>query len=133
RTAGPQTGRSACVPLYQKRGGHREVRAGGGRSLRRLHGVGQSRRRRGLQRPVTFAAFDVIVVPFPYSDRLAEKRRPALVLSTPAHEANRGLVWVAMITSAAHPAGFADCEIHDTTSAGLSARSILRSGKLATI
>jgi mRNA-degrading endonuclease toxin of MazEF toxin-antitoxin module len=46
-----------------------------------------------------FDAFDIVVVPFPYADRLAEKRRPALVIS------NRklvpfGLIWVAMITSA---------------------------------
>lgn len=82
---------------------------------------------------MTFAAFDVLVVPFPYSDRLAEKRRPALVVSTPALESNIGLVWVAMITSAAHSTGFADYEIEDLASAGLSARSILRGGKLATI
>ena len=25
--------------------------------------------------------FDIVVVPFPYADRLAEKRRPALVIS----------------------------------------------------
>ena len=45
------------------------------------------------------AAFDVVVVPFPYADRLAEKRRPALVISS-ARLAPYGLVWVAMITSA---------------------------------
>jgi mRNA interferase MazF len=28
-----------------------------------------------------FDAFDIVVVPFPYADRLAEKRRPALVIS----------------------------------------------------
>ena len=30
---------------------------------------------------VTFEAYDVVVVPFPFSDRAASKRRPALVLS----------------------------------------------------
>jgi hypothetical protein len=30
---------------------------------------------------VRFDAFDIVVVPFPYADRLAEKRRPALVIS----------------------------------------------------
>ena len=29
-----------------------------------------------------YAAFDIVVVPFPYADRLAEKRRPALVISS---------------------------------------------------
>lgn len=28
-----------------------------------------------------FAPFDIVVVPFPYADRLAQKRRPALVIS----------------------------------------------------
>ena len=46
-----------------------------------------------------FAAFDVVIVPFPYADRLAEKRRPALVISGPKL-APYGLIWVAMITSA---------------------------------
>ena len=43
--------------------------------------------------------FDVVVVPFPYSDRLADKRRPALVISHPDLPARLGRVWVAMITS----------------------------------
>ena len=46
-----------------------------------------------------FSAFDIIVVPFPYSDRLAEKRRPALIVSSPSLEAEYGLLWVAMVTS----------------------------------
>jgi hypothetical protein len=28
-----------------------------------------------------FAAFDIVLVPFPFSDRLAERRRPAVVVS----------------------------------------------------
>ena len=31
--------------------------------------------------PLRFDAFDIVVVPFPQPDRLAEKRRPALVIS----------------------------------------------------
>ena len=30
---------------------------------------------------IRFDPFDIVVVPFPYADRLAEKRRPALVIS----------------------------------------------------
>jgi mRNA interferase MazF len=82
---------------------------------------------------MSYAPFDIVVVPFPYSDRLAEKRRPALVVSAPDLEVNRGLLWVAMITSAIHGAGFADHEISNLISAGLPARSLVRGGKLATI
>ena len=35
-------------------------------------------------RSKAFAPFDVVVVPFPYADRLAEKRRPAVVVNAPA-------------------------------------------------
>ena len=48
--------------------------------------------------------FDIVVVPFPYSDQLAEKRRPALVVSSNAFNKKHGLLWVIMITSAANPA-----------------------------
>ena len=50
------------------------------------------------------ASFDVVVVPFPYADRLAEMRRPALVVSAPALQKRFGLVWLMMITSADNPA-----------------------------
>ena len=40
---------------------------------------------------------DVVVVPFPYSDHLAGKRRPAVVVSSATLEQDHGLVWVAMI------------------------------------
>ena len=43
-----------------------------------------------------YRAWDVVIVPFPYADRLAEKRRPALVVSTHALNAH-GLLWVAML------------------------------------
>jgi len=49
--------------------------------------------------PDRFDAFDIVVVPFPYADRLAEKRRPALVISS-RKLAPFGLIWLAMITSA---------------------------------
>jgi PemK-like protein. len=48
-----------------------------------------------------FTAYDVVIVPFPYVDRLAERRRPALVISSAAL-ARHGVLWVAMITSAAN-------------------------------
>jgi mRNA interferase MazF len=82
---------------------------------------------------MTFRAYDVLVVPFPYSDRLAEKRRPALVVSDPELERQSGLVWVAMITSAGRAQQLADVPIRDQAAAGLPAASTVRAGKIATI
>ena len=82
---------------------------------------------------MTFAPYDVVVVPFPFSDRLAEKRRPALVVSAPALELQSGWVWVAMITSSVHKLGFADCQIEDIRAAGLPSPSMVRAGKLTTV
>ena len=79
-----------------------------------------------------FDAFDIVVVPFPHADRLAEKRRPALVIS------NRklspfGLIWVAMITSADHAPSSSDVTITDLARAGLPAPSVVRTAKIACI
>jgi mRNA interferase MazF len=79
-----------------------------------------------------FDAFDIVVVPFPYADRLAEKRRPALVIS------NRrlvpfGLIWVAMITSAENAPWSCDVTIANFARAGLPAPSVVRTAKIACI
>jgi mRNA interferase MazF len=79
-----------------------------------------------------FAAWDVIVVPFPYSDRLAEKRRPALVVSGPSL-LSFGLVWLAMITSAENESWDCDVPIHDLRGAGLPSASVVRPAKIACI
>jgi mRNA interferase MazF len=79
-----------------------------------------------------FSPFDVVVVPFPYADRLAEKRRPALVISNRKLAAH-GLVWVAMITSADNEAWSSDVAIADLKRAGLPAPSVVRPAKIACI
>ena len=76
--------------------------------------------------------FDVVVVPFPYADRLAEKRRPALVISN-RKLATHGLIWVAMITSADNEAWSSDVAIADLERAGLPAPSVVRPAKIACI
>ena len=76
--------------------------------------------------------FSVVVVPFPYSDRLAEKRRPALVISHEDLPEILGRVWVAMITSV--PASMlGDAVIADYLPAGLPVPSTLRASKIATL
>ncbi len=79
-----------------------------------------------------FAPFDVVVVPFPYADRLAEKRRPALVISGPKL-ASHALVWVAMITSAANESWSSDVAIAELARAGLPAPSVVRPAKIACV
>jgi mRNA interferase MazF len=102
-------------------------------------GIGALSRRTANQAPRAgskpkdhFDAFDIVVVPFPYADRLAERRRPALVISdrrlTPF-----GLVWVAMITSADNASWSSDVTITDLARAGLPAPSVVRTAKIACI
>ena len=79
-----------------------------------------------------YDAFDIVVVPFPYADRLAEKRRPALVISN-RKLAVHGLIWVAMITSADNEAWSSDVAITDLKRAGLPAPSVVRLAKIACI
>jgi mRNA interferase MazF len=75
---------------------------------------------------------DVVVVPFPYSDQLAEKRRPALVISTQEFSNTDGLVWVAMITSAKNPRWGSDIEF-PAGFGGLPSPSVIRIAKMATL
>lgn len=79
-----------------------------------------------------FEAFDIVVVPFPYADRLAEKRRPALVISNKRLEA-LGVLWVAMITSADNESWASDVPIADLARTGLPAPSVIRPAKIASI
>lgn len=79
-----------------------------------------------------FDAFDIVVVPFPYADRLAGKRRPALVISN-RRLAPFGLIWVAMITSADNAPWSCDVTIDDLARAGLPAPSVVRTAKIACI
>jgi mRNA interferase MazF len=79
-----------------------------------------------------FEPFDIVVVPFPYADRLAEKRRPALVVSN-RKLAVHGLIWIAMITSAENEAWPSDVTIRDSRRAGLPAPSVVRPAKIACI
>ena len=76
---------------------------------------------------MTYKAFDVVVVPFPFTDRATTKRRPALVLSD-AKSFNQpvGQSVLAMITSAANSAWPLDVNITDLDAAGLTSASIIR-------
>ncbi len=74
-----------------------------------------------------FDRFDVVVVPFPFTDKAANKRRPALVLSdATAFNSAAGHSIMAMITSADHASWPLDTAITDLKSAGLSSPSVAR-------
>ena len=76
---------------------------------------------------MTFEAFDVVVVPFPFTDRAATKRRPTLVLSDrAAFNAGIGHVVLAMITSASHSDWPLDVVLSDLKAAGLTSASVVR-------
>jgi len=67
---------------------------------------------------VTVEAGDVVVVPFPFVDRRASRRRPALVLST--RKFNRaGHTVLAMITTSSHAPWPGDITLSQREAAGL--------------
>ena len=76
---------------------------------------------------MSFKAFDIVVVPFPFTDRTTSKRRPALVLSDFAtfnHPLGHSVL--AMITSAKRSNWPLDVNINDLDLAGLPSASIIR-------
>ncbi len=80
-----------------------------------------------------FEPWDVIKVPFPYTDRPVRQRRPALVVSSRDLEMEHGLLWVVMITSAANRGWPGDVDVSDIAAAGLPVPSVVRTAKVATI
>lgn len=76
---------------------------------------------------MAFERWQVVRVPFPFTDRAASKNRPALVLSSAqAFNTPAGHVVLAMITSAQHAAWPLDCVLADLAAAGLPAPSMVR-------
>ena len=69
--------------------------------------------------------WDVVVVPFPFSDKAAEKRRPALVLSGTTFN-GAGHTILAMITTRGHHPWPGDCKLEDLDDAGLPLPCIVR-------
>jgi mRNA interferase MazF len=80
-----------------------------------------------------FETWDILKVPFPYVERPVRQYRPALVIAARDPEDVYGLMWVAMITSAANRGWQSDVAISDLREAGLPVPSVVRPAKLATI
>jgi mRNA interferase MazF len=75
---------------------------------------------------VTFKPFDVLVVPFPFTDSAAVKRRPALVLSAEPFQDRIGHLVCAMITSRENRGWPLDVTLTDLKAAGLAHASVVR-------
>ncbi len=75
----------------------------------------------------TYEFFDVVLVPFPFTDLGQEKRRPALIISSKEFfqkEIEHSVL--AMITSAKNSSWPLDVDISDLEQAGLPAPSVVR-------
>ena len=76
---------------------------------------------------MAYKPFEVVVVPFPFTDRNADKRRPALILSDNIKfNKPSGHAVLAMITSQKNPDWPLDTTIIDIHRTGLTAPSKIR-------
>jgi mRNA interferase MazF len=74
----------------------------------------------------TYSPGDVVVVPFPFTDRETTKRRPALVCSSPLFNRESAHLVLAMITTSTATSWPGDVPISDLRSAGLPESSFVR-------
>lgn len=91
---------------------------------------GRRRVRRALT--IAFAAGELVIVPFPFSDIARAKSRPALVLSAKDDNAACGASVLAMVTTAADSAWPRDTRLEDWRDYGLRGPCVLRA-KLFTL
>lgn len=80
-----------------------------------------------------FRAWDVVTVPFPFVEKNASKRRPALVISESALAQEFGFYWLLMITSKTQEEWSGDVVIKNLAKAGLPKESVVRTAKLTTV
>lgn len=79
-----------------------------------------------------YEPWDIVAVPFPFTDRNVQKKRPALVLTNSVYQEQHGHCILAMITSAKQSSWSTDIMIEDLDSAGLKSPSLVRT-KLFTL
>ena len=77
--------------------------------------------------------WDVVKIPFPYTNRPVQQSRPALVIGRHNETGSPDLLWLLMITSASNRVWVGDIDIPDLMTAGLPVASIVRTAKMATI
>jgi mRNA interferase MazF len=74
----------------------------------------------------SYEPFEVVSVPFPFTDKAQTKRRPALLLSSQDFGQRSGHWLLAMITSAKNSSWPLDVVISDIQAAGLPSPSLVR-------
>ena len=78
--------------------------------------------------------FDIVYVPFPFTDLSSAKRRPCIIIGSYKPTSFNQHLIVAMITSKVSTIKFPhDIEIEDLKAAGLSTSSVIRLSKIVTI
>ncbi|MGB5593989.1 MAG: type II toxin-antitoxin system PemK/MazF family toxin [Crocosphaera sp.] len=75
---------------------------------------------------VTYKQFDVVVVPFPFTDKTTSKKRPALVISDVAFNLSLKKSVMIMITTSGHSPWMFDVPIVDLAASGLKSPSLMR-------
>jgi mRNA interferase MazF len=79
-------------------------------------------------------SFEVVLVPFPFADLSAVKRRPCLVLASYRPKPLAEHVILAMMTSQVSGPRFpSDVELHHAAAAGLPKPTLVRLGKMVTL
>jgi len=81
----------------------------------------------------TCEVWDLVRVPFPYTNRPVRQHRPALVVAAPSTQGGPSLLWVLMVTSAANRGWPGDVAVSDLVGTGLPVASVVRPAKIATI
>lgn len=78
--------------------------------------------------PTTGYSFgDIVLVPFPFTDQSATKRRPAVVISSHAYHRERPDLIIMAVTSQARPTGSAgEVQVRDWKGAGLIKPSVIK-------
>ncbi|MGE3920823.1 MAG: type II toxin-antitoxin system PemK/MazF family toxin [Gammaproteobacteria bacterium] len=75
---------------------------------------------------MTYEPFSIIAVPFPFTDKPQNKRRPALVISSHQHQIDTKHITLLIVTSAKNSAWSSDYQIKSLDQTGLTAASIVR-------
>ena len=69
---------------------------------------------------------DVLLVPFPFTDQITTKRRPAVIVSSDAYHRERPDLIILAVTSQARPAALGESAVAKWKKAGLLRPSVLK-------